>query len=69
MADLSPGDTVTVNFPGNGLHGKRVRVERIDPALDLAHPDCPERLLCEMLWVSHPTLPWTIGLSRERIRR
>jgi len=69
MADLNPGDTVVVNFPGNGLHGKRVRVERIDPALDLAHPDCPERLLCEMLWVSHPTLAWTIGLSRERIRR
>lgn len=65
---MKPGDTATVNFPGNALHGKRVTIDSIFPAFDIAHPECPERMLVEMIFVAHPSLPQPVGIGRERLR-
>ena len=61
------GDTARVRQPGHYLHGKIVRIARIDPAFDLAHPDCPERMICEVIFVTHLSLPEPIGLWREAL--
>jgi hypothetical protein len=65
--ELTPGQLVVVDFPGNPLHGQRVLVNRIEPALDIAHPDCPERMLVEMVFIMHPSLPQPIGIGPERL--
>jgi hypothetical protein len=65
---MIPGDTAVVNFAGNPLHGKRVRIERIDPAMDIAHPDCAERLICPMAFISHPSLPQPVGINAGQLR-
>lgn len=57
----------TVNFPGHALHGKRVQIERVDPAFNLA-PDDTAPVLAEVVFVSHPSVPQPIGLGRERLR-
>jgi hypothetical protein len=64
---MKPGDIVKVNFPGNGLHGKKVTICRIE-AMDIAHPNCPEPMVVEMIFVTHPTLPEPVGIGREKLR-
>lgn len=64
---MNPGDVALVDWPGNGLHNQRIRIERIDPAMDIAHPDCPERMVCEMVFIAHPSLPQPIGIGPERL--
>ncbi len=65
--NISIGSVAVVSWPGNPLHGKRVTVERFDPAMDIAHPDCAERMIVAMAFVLHPTLPRPIGISPERL--
>jgi hypothetical protein len=65
---MKPGDTAIVAFPGNGLHGKRVRIERAPEAVDIAHPDCAERLVCMLAFISHPSLPQPVGISPAHLR-
>ena len=64
---MTPGDTAIVKFPGNGLHGKRVRIERVE-AVDIAHPNCAERMICMVAFVSHRSLPQPVGVSPEHLR-
>ena len=65
---LAVGDIVRVDFPGNGLHGQRVRVERVKPEFDIAHPDCPEGpMIVEVIFISHPSLPEPVGIGRSHI--
>ena len=65
---MKPGDTATVHLPGHRLHGKRVTIERVEPAFNLAHPDCPDRLKCEMIFYTHPSILGAWGISRSNLR-
>ncbi len=56
-----------VDWPQNHLHGQRVRIDRIDPALDIAHPDSLERMVVEMVFITHPSLPQPVGIGPERL--
>ncbi len=64
---MKPGDIMLVDWPQNGLHNQKVRIERIDSAVDIAHPDCPERMIVELAFISHPTLPKPVGIGLERL--
>lgn len=64
---VTPGDIVMVDHPGNPLHGQRVRVVRIDPEMNIAHPACPEQMIVEMIFIDHPTLPEPVGIGTERL--
>ena len=64
---MSPGDLVAIDFPAHRLHGQRVRIERIEPEFDIAHPDCPERMIVEMIFVRHGSLPEAFGIGPERL--
>ncbi len=33
------GELAVVDFPGHGLHNQRVRIDRIEPEFDIAHPN------------------------------
>ncbi len=63
---MNPGDIVLIDFPQHQLHNQRVRVESIE-IIDLAHPDCDERMPVEIVFYSHPSLSGKWGISRERI--
>ncbi len=64
---MNPGDIATINFPGHKLHGKKVRIESIE-TLDLAHRDCPEVLIAEVIFYSHPSISGVWGIDRERLK-
>ncbi len=64
---MNPGDIMLVDWPQNHLHNQRVRIDRIDPEMDIAHPDSPERIICEMIFIAHPSLPQSVGIGRERL--
>lgn len=64
---MIPGDIVRVSLPGHVLHNKQARIVSVDPAFDLAHPDSAERMLAEVIFVSHPSLPQPIGIGRENL--
>ncbi len=61
------GDIVAIDFSGHVLHGKRVRVEAIEPEFDIAHPDCDRRMIVEMIFVSDGRTRF--GISRARFGR
>ena len=64
---MNPGDVALVDWPGHGLHNQRVRIERIDPECDIAHPSSPERMVVEMVFIAHPSLPGPVGIGPERL--
>ncbi len=64
---MKQGDIVLIDFPGHPLHNARVRIERIEPAFDLAPEGAKEPFLAEMVFYSHPSLRGVWGISRERI--
>lgn len=65
---MKAGDTVKVNFPGHALHGKRVKIEHIDPRVNLYPDDSDKVMLVEIIFVSHPSIPEVIGMGRGHLR-
>ena len=63
---IAPGAIVRVDFPGHSLHGQRVRIDRIVPDFNIAHED-GDPLLCEMIFIMHPSLPGPVGIHRARL--
>ncbi len=63
---MTPGQLALVDFPGNPLHGQRVLVNRVE-LIDIAHPDCPERMVVEMVYIMHHSFAGVIGIGPERL--
>ena len=64
---MKPGDLAVIDFPAHRLHGQRVRIERIEPEFDIAHEDSPERMIVEMIFVRHGSVPEAFGIGPERL--
>jgi hypothetical protein len=64
---MKPGQSAIVDFPGHPWHGKRVRVDSVQPAFNLAH-DGDEPILGPVIFVQRKRTDEPVGFPLERLQ-